>query len=548
MKKYKALAALVYTVYTFLLFSGSVYAIGERIISLGGDAAWRSAGLKSGVTEVSSVRPYPVLMLSSSASTVGYSAAAGVWGNMSARNTPAPDMSVSFDEGSPDLFKDITGNYRLSVTPFIESTDRSLARAGDGAVLFGAGPVTIEPKNNSALFSSGSRIRDFTIEFWLYPLNMENGEKIISWSAYNVPHQGSASSAGINSIQRINCYTSRNRLTWSFVNFFTSINGLSYKNIEFSGNTPLIPKTWSHHLVRFDAATGMIEYLVNGAGEAILYATATNRESSEVYTPVAGSDGVFLLGEQYSGVMDEFKIFSSFAGRSSLEKYPLSGGRMETSAVDLGDSLSSVIRIDATGGRTGSSAALSEYRENGRFRFSDNSEINFFIRAGNNPWLMQNSRWVSFTPGENISGIQGRYVQIAADFYPSSDGETSPYLDALKIIYMPGEPPLPPRGLTAAATDGAVTLRWRHSPTGNISGYLVYYSDVRGEFFGTASAMGPSPIDVGITDNVYIGGLTNGTLYYFAVAAYDNRAGGENFHAGEFSSEAAARPLAGLGR
>ena len=530
---------LIHIVYILLSVSGSIFALDERSLSIGGAASWRSAETRTGIIEAGAVRPNPVLMLSSATgtSTAGYSAASGVLGNFSRLDVSALDMSVSFDEPG-GYYRDLSGNYRISAASGTETVNRNLARAGTGAVLFGAGPVSIEPVGRNALFAPGSRFRDFTIEFWLYPLKMDNGEKIISWMAYNVTDNRN------NSIQRINCFSSRNRLTWSFENFFAL--GSVYKNIEFSGNTPVVPETWSHHLVRFDAATGMIEYLVDGASEAIVYATATNRENSGVYTPCAGTGGLFLLGEQFSGLMDEFKIHSVCAARSSIQKYSPAGGIMETKAIDLGSS-GYVTRIDAAGGRTGitRSAALNEFKENGLFRFSDDSEINFFIRASDNPWLLGGREWINFTPGSAVSGISGRYVQIAADFYPSADGESSPYLDELRIVYLPGEPPLPPRNLTAAASDGAVTLRWRHSPADNVAGYLVYYSSVRVELFGVGAALGTSPVDVGITNNVLIEGLKNGTLYYFRVAAYDKRTeAGAGYNAGEFTDEVTARPLA----
>jgi len=496
-----------------------------------------SAETRTGITESKAVRPYPVLMLSTAASAAGYSSAYGILGSFSRLPESALEMSVSFDEGYAGLFRDITGNYRVTASGDTAVLDRSYARAGAGAVHFGSSPVSIVPNSRGALLAPGNNIGDFTIEFWLYPLHMENGERIFSWTAYS----GS-------STQRVNCYSSRNRFTWSFNNFFTAGNGLAYKNIEFSGTTPIIPGKWSHHLIRFDAVTGMIEYLVDGYSEAIAYATATGRENSEVYTPVAGNSGVLLLGERFSGLMDEFKMYSAFAHRSSVQKYPSTGGRIETAAIDLGNNSSSVIRIDAAGGRTGvsASAVYNEFRENGRFRFSDDSEMNFFIRSGNNPYLLNSSRWLVFTPGELISGITGRYVQIAVDFYPSADGESSPYLDELRVVYKPGEPPLPPRNLTAVAKDGAVSLFWRHSPAENIAGYLVYYSSIRGEYFGRDAALGSSPIDAGLTNNIQINGLTNGTLYYFTVAAYDFKTGDINYHVGEFSSEVTARPLTGL--
>ncbi|MCL2764565.1 MAG: hypothetical protein FWD40_04725 [Treponema sp.] len=536
------------TVYIFLFVSGSIFAVEERTISLGAGAAWRSAEIKKGISEVSNVRPHSVLMLSSApaASIAGYSAATGLLGNFTALSESALDMSVSFDESDSVLFRDSTGHYRLTVPPNVEAAGRASARAGNGAALFGrsanSGSLVIQPQSRNSLFAPGNRIGDFTIEFWLYPQNMENGEQIFSWVS-------SKPSNGNYTMQRISCSAFRNRLQWSFVNFFASPReAASHINIEFSGLSPVIPKKWSHHLIRFDASAGLLEYIVDGASEAIAYATSTSRENSEVYMPIAGSDGSFLLGERFSGLIDELKVHRACIGRSSIQKYNPAGGRIETRAVDLGENASSVVRINVRGGRTGAinNHTRNEFRENGRFRFSDDSEMSFFVRAGENPYSLINSRWESFTPGQDIRDINGRYVQIAVDFYPSADGEVSPYLDELRIVFLPGGPPLPPGNLNAVAVDGAVMLRWRHSPAANTSGYLVYYSSVRGELFGSDALLGPSPIDVGIANSFLIEGLKNGTLYYFRVAAYDSLAEGRNRNIGEFSAEVTARPLAGL--
>jgi len=537
----------IYSVYTFLFALGSVYGIGERTLLLGGDSGWMAAEYRAGIAEVTLVRPNPVLALSSAIShaTTSYSAAAGARGNFAALTESALDMSLSFDEGNSAFFRDSTGNYFVTSSPGVTASDRRQARAGMGAALFGdfniqassaSGPLVIEPRSRNALFAPGSRMRDFTIEFWIYPVNLENGEQILSWVSSR-PVNGSYE------IQRILCTSSRNRLQWSFVNFFTSAGGSSNINIEFSGDAPVVPKRWSHHLIRFDATSGMIEYLVDGVSETIKYATPTGREGAEVFTPVIGNGGAFVIGERFSGLIDEFKIHSVFAGRSSIQKYASSGGRVETSAIDLGEYNSGIQRVEVTGGRNGN---FNEFRTNGRFRFTDDSEMQFFIRVSDNPYLINDSTWISFTPGADMQNIQGRFVQLAVNLYPSSDGETSPYLDEIRIVYVPGEPPMPPVNFTAYAVDGGVMLRWKHSPNVNTAGYLVYYSSVRGELFGEDAVLGASPIDVGYRNSLLIDGLKNGTLYYFRVAAYDHISGSSVRNIGEFSREVTARPLEGL--
>jgi hypothetical protein len=335
------------------------------------------------------------------------------------------------------------------------------------------------------------------------------------------------------------CVSSKNRLQWSFINFFASPDGTDSVNIDIGGYSAVVPKTWSHHLIRFDSITGMVEYLVNGKTEAIEYATSTGREGGEVYTPIAGERGSFILGSDFSGLLDEFKIHNIHPG-PVVRKYPVQGGRIETRALDLGEGSNGILKVEASGGRASVQNAKinNEFRRNGRFRFSDDSEMQFFIRSSDNPYRWDNA-WRPITPGAELNGaVQGRYVQLAVDFYPSANGEVSPYLEELRITYLPDEPPLPPAQLTAIAMDGAVQLRWKSSPDQNTQGYLVYYGTSSDDYFGEDAALGASPIDAGKQNTIYINGLKNGTLYFFRVAAYSHPS-----HTGEFSREVRARPL-----
>jgi hypothetical protein len=250
-------------------------------------------------------------------------------------------------------------------------------------------------------------------------------------------------------------------------------------------------------------------------------------------------------------MIDEFYIHAAFNVEPDLRRYPASGGRMESRAIDLGENSSRILSLEASGGSIGlkDGRAHNEYGGKGDFRFAGDSAIQFFLRAADNPYRWTDGDWQMVIPGAELPDtLKGRYVQAAAVLYPSGDGETSPYLEEIRLLYQPNRPPRPPSQLMAAASDGTVTLSWKSSPDG-AAGYLVYYGTAKGEYFGDGATLGASPLDAGKRGSLRIEGLQNGKVYYFALAAYSlNSPSGasspeEPRHVGEFSREISARPL-----
>jgi hypothetical protein len=554
-----------YLFYLFLAVSGSLSALDRKTVSIGGSAGWDEVAYQ-GLTETGKLRPRPVLSLAS-----GDAAA-------------SPDLVLSFDEGKPELFIDRTGRYRVKSSggSAISSAGSPWARVGKEAVLFSAstaglragqrplpasaGPLVIEPSRKDALFAPGRNMGDFSLEFWVYPLNMENGEQLLSWFAIKTP--GGFPSPGREGIpafpavsegdtglisQWIRCEVLKNRFRWTFEDFFFSPDAGKTLDLSLTGQSPVVPKTWSHHLIRFNAGTGFLEYLVNGNSEDIVYASSSGREGGEVYTPLVGEGGNFTLGRRFSGMMDEFRIHSGFNLEPELRRYPASGGWMESRAIDLGENSSRILSLEASGGSIGlkDGRVYSEYRGKGDFRFADNSAVQFFLRAADNPYRWTDEDWRTVTPGAELPDtLKGRYVQVAAVLYPSGDGETSPYLEEIRLLYRPNQPPRPPSQVMATASEGTVTLSWKSSPDRDVAGYLVYYGTARGEYFGDGATLGASPLDAGKRNSIRIEGLRNGRVYYFAVAAYSlnsppeaSPSGEAERHVGEFSRELSARPL-----
>jgi hypothetical protein len=533
-----------------------LFGVGEKTISIGSSSGWEVMERRSGVTEAALARPHPVLVLASAADTGG-------WGEEGYSGEPAVDLALSFDEENPLRFADAKGRYLAAVSPELARSGRPWTRAGEGAARFAGrppvsgprapeeGPLVLRPKGE-ALFGPGKMIGDFSIEFWLFPMNMENGEQILAWTASKLDGRGGSVT------QRIECEAVKNRLQWTFLDFFSTAGGTGGKTVFLTGSV-VLPHTWSHHLIRFNADLGLLEYLVDGRLEALDYTTSSGREGGgDVYVPVIGRDGRFVLGGRLAGIIDEFRIYSLCLESPKLAKYPPDGGRVESRTLDLGGGRRSrILKIEALGGWISDGPRNSRVFPENVYAgnttggislcFADHAEIQIFIRANDTPYRWNDIPWVPVEPGIAPSeDLSGRYIQVAAAFYPSGDGETTPYLDELRISYRTAEPPMPPVQLSALGRDGAVELSWRASPGRDVGGYLIYYGTSSGEYFGDHAILGnievKPPVNVGNRTAVRIEGLKNGTLYYFAVAAYSAGDGGQP-EPGGFSREAAARPL-----
>ncbi|MDL2228670.1 hypothetical protein LJC14_00290 [Treponema sp. OttesenSCG-928-L16] len=524
----------LFIIFTFFLFAGKLWPQDEQVLRIGGEAGWASVQSRNSVAETSLVRPFPVMALSSARTA----------------DDPRLDIALCFDEENPLLFSDMTGHYAVRVSPSVSSADRNWARYGSGAAVFsggdqfsnqaGNGPLVITPAGAEALLFSGQSFKDFSVEFWLYPMNMENGEQVLSWTSTRRTMQGEST------FQRIQCLANRNRLRWTFLDFFAAPDDAHQLTLTVTSITPVLPRTWSHHLIRFDSGTGMLEYLINGRTEGLVYATSSGREGGDVYSPVIGQGGELVLGGRFTGMMDEFRAYGAYIENPFLYRYPAGGGRFETIPLDTRSSNTAILKVEASGGRIFGDGRniVNEYTGDRAYAFSDAAAVSFYIRASDNPYQwdpMDDTDWLPFTPGTELPGtVRGRFVQIAAQLYPSGDGESTPYLDELRIIYRPDAPPPPPARLTALAREGGVELSWSPSSDEDVGGYLVYYGTSKGEYFGDSAILGVSPVNVGKRTSIFIDGLQGGTLYYFAVAAYDRV---NPPHIGEFSREVTARPL-----
>lgn len=422
------------------------------------------------------------------------------------------DLLLHFDSKA---FKDETGNYEVRTEAALDLAIGAKALMGGGSLRSdGTSLINVIPGKRS-LLSPECEIRDFSLEFWLNPVKLEEGETILRWIG--------TKKIGTEAIpQSIRCVVKGSGLLFMFENFFI---GESQKTIKITLQSMkrLTPNSWSHHLVRFDSSIGLIEYLQDGEVEAVEYATSSGKEAGSIYLPSVGTKNTLQLCPSFSGMLDEFRISSSFIEKNSYDMYPLEGGRAESRIFDLGYKQSAVKSIRAISSIPARALILYFYRTSDAY----------------GDWGKYGPEWKSFIPGASLPvAATGRYLQIAVELYPDPVKQVSPRLSELIISYSPDTPPASPQSLSAIAKDGSIDLAWSKVPESDVKGYYLYYGTRSGEYLGIGSSSGESPIDVGNVDTFSFKGLKNGVLYFITIAAYDNAG-----NIGPFSPEQAVRPV-----
>jgi hypothetical protein len=208
-----------------------------------------------------------------------------------------------------------------------------------------------------------------------------------------------------------------------------------------------------------------------------------------------------------------------------LQRYPGKTGVAVSRYFDLGFSGTRILRIEATFAEPADSAVRFYYQVSDTYKSARS---------------LGDGEWVPFTPpGDFGDPPRGRYIQLMVELFPDGTRMQSPRVSSLRVAYQPNLPPAPPAGLLATPGNGTVVLTWRKVIDLGVKGYEVYYGTSPQNYLGAGAAQGDSPIDAGDATRLEITGLENGTLYYFAVIAYD---GFDPPQRSAFSASVSARP------
>jgi len=476
----------------------------EKIIELGKESLWGDMMSLQGVTALPGRWGFRDLTLAGGAYTPD----------------SATELLLHFDSPSST---DATGAYTFTGDGPAISDSVSAVGGASAAFTGGRQGVSLRAPSGS-MFSVGAVWGDFTIEFWVYPATMSDGETVISWDGSE--HGSSPGKSQLFS-QGVRCFIRDRKLVWDFQNLFR-LPGADRIPVRLSGTRQLLPRTWHHHLLRFDSREGLLEYRLDGLPEAVLHVTDTGRETGSIAVPALGTAfaGPLVLGARFTGFMDELRISRRFVDDPLLSRFLGKTGVATSRIIDLGYSATRIARIESVATTPSDSGIEFSYQTADTW-------------AGKRQ-LKSDTDWVPFVPGSDFGEtLKARYIQLRAELYPDGTRTQSPRLSSLRIVYEPNLPPAPPAALVATPGNGKVTLTWRKVNDLNVKGYLVFYGTSPHNYLGTSAAQGASPIDAGSSTTLEIGGLENGSLYYFAVAAYDTS---DPRQQSEFSSEISARP------
>ena len=432
----------------------------------------------------------------------------------------ATELLLHFDA---EAARDATGTWQLLPPAPLLSPSVAVMGAASAAFTGSRAGLSLTPPPGG-LFAAGAVWDDFTIEFWLYPATLSDGESVLAWTAS--ARQAAGQDARF-SAQGVRCFLRDRRMVWEFPNLFALPSGERLP-VTLVGARQLLPRVWHHHLLRFNAHEGLLEYRVDDAPEAILHTTDTGREGGSIAVPSVGSAfaGPLTVGAGLTGFVDELRVSRRCVEDPVLSPLPGTTGAATSRIIDLGFSSTRIARIDAVASTPA------------------DSSVEYFYQAAdswNGRQLLRGSTdWISFTPGTDFKDtLKARYIQLRVELFPDGTRTHSPRVSALTLVFEPNPPPAPPAGLRVTPGNGKVTLSWRKVNDLDVKGYMVYYGGAPHTYLGTGAAQGDSPIDAGAATTIEISGLSNGSLYYFAVAAYDTS---EPRQLSEFSPEVSGRP------
>lgn len=419
-------------------------------------------------------------------------------------------LLLGFDEYP---LHDAAGHF--TVTQDIARISSVEYRFGRGSGVFEGSPLVLE--NRSAdFFQPASYHRSFTISFFLYSARLRDGEEILHWRGLHDAADGLVS-------QAMRIVVQNRRLQLQFRNMFQTPEQQMY-SVQLTGYEGLLPRRWSHHFIRYSAATGMLEYVVNGVHSAISYITPTGRENGEGFPVHIGnrSGNSLSIGDGLTGLLDDFHIAAQALPYPDNRTVTYEPGRVVVAPVDFEYSRTRLMAVEV------------------KTREPVDTQVRSYYRSGNQ--LDQRGNVVgSWRPIEELQDEHvadpARYVQLQFELLSDGVGNQAPQIESAHIRYSRLPPPIPPAHIQVESVEKGLRLQWQPVFDARVGGYKVFYGKQPGRYFGESA--GNSPLDVGEQNSVVLDNLQPNVLYYVSIVSYDKD---DDQLVSSFSREVTGRP------
>ncbi len=461
--------------------------------------------------------------------------------------SPIPDESTDlylhFDDCRKNYVSMNTPNYRAGAVEIFPSEDiKKYGRSSAGFLRY-SNRIEIKPLAES-LFFSEKFLPSFTIDFFLYPVALHDGDSVLTWYAPTVD-SGDAFSG-------FKAFFKNGKLHWKLDSVFYNQDGGPVQVLAAEmDRAPL--NEWHHHALHYDSSTGMLVLYYDGKESSIRWLTKSGEEGG---TLLRGRISPYLapsitIGEKFLGYIDEFRI-SRGKAPFFLANYKLEGVVM-SEVLDLENVGTKFVKImwDST-------------EDNG-------TSIRLFLRMSNLYFLPASERlqktgervspeypgivmaeasthsapeWVPVRSNTELRDrvLSGRYLQWKAVLY-GTEGRYTPVLHAITVQIEPDPPPGAPILLEARPMSRGALIKWVKNTERDVVGYKVYYGNATKNYFGRGALLGDSPVfvaasvDAGDTEMLELKGLENERVYFISVTAVDSAR-----QEGGFSRELIVRP------
>ncbi len=495
-RKKNSFSQLLLWMLLFSVFFGNMTVFSAETVEFGENAAWLDILSAEGVVSAADSGRI-VLRLA----------------DIQSRMDSNTQLALSFDSG---LVQEDSAHFSVKAAG-AEITDYRSAR-GSGAGLFSGSPIVLQ-NNYADFFRPDTLQQGFTLSFHLYPAALRLGEEIFSWT-------GMDDSGEKNIVQNFSVVVEDRRLVVYCDNIFQDGSG-EYHSARLSAYSGLLPRRWSHHFIRYDSALGLLEYYVDGILSASVYVTADGLDDGSGFPVRIGnlSGREVVIGDGFSGLLDDVLFSSRPEQLPAMRRIQPQPGSVVFAPYAFQDARVRIEAIDADFLLPGETAQRGFFRIGNRLNPDGNVAAEWKVLS-------------DLHPGQE----RGRYLQLRFELLPDGNGENAPALAAVRIEYENLPPLISPGNVRLEAVENGLRLSWDSVYDPTVGGYRVYYGCAPGEYFGSDSTAGASPVDAGNQTELILDGLSPDKVYYISIVSYDEL---DHELTSAFSREIRGRPLQG---